>query len=138
MCRRGGFDEGGLFIVLGNVTCHSFFNEYGKCSFVDGRLEARDLLANAIGDSALVVTGDLKTKFFYGEDIWAEAGGTASMEFGDGYRLPIGYSDAASEAIEPKHDRDASLARLDLDNAEDFSADDLRKHLLAGKSLLKR
>lgn len=133
-----GFDEGGLFIVLGNVTCHSFFNEYGKCSLVDGKLEARDLLANAFGDSALVVTGNLKTKFFYGEDIWAEVGGAASMEYGDGYCLPIGYSDAASEVIEPKHDREASLARLNLDNTENFSADDLRKHLLAGKALLKR
>jgi hypothetical protein len=34
-----GFDEGGLFIVLGNAIRHSFFNEYGKRSFVDGKLE---------------------------------------------------------------------------------------------------
>jgi hypothetical protein len=85
-----------------------------------------------------VLAGDLKAKFFYGEDIWAEVGGAASMDYGDGYCLPIGYADVASEATEPKHDRDASLARLNLDNAEGFSADDLRKHLLAGKSLLKR
>ncbi len=79
-----GFDEGGLFVVLGDVTCDAFFNEYGKCSFVDGRLEARDIVVNAFGDSALVVTGNLTTNFFYGQDMWAEIGGHASMEYGDG------------------------------------------------------
>jgi hypothetical protein len=60
------------------------------------------------------------------------------MDDGDGDCLPIGYADAASEAIEPKHGREATLARLNLDNAEDFSADVLRKHLLAGRWLLMR
>jgi len=58
------------------------------------------------------------------------------MDYGDGDCLPIGYEIAASEAIEPKNDREALLARLNLGNAEDFSADDPRKHLLAGRSLL--
>jgi hypothetical protein len=39
------------------------FNEYGKCSFIDGTLQARDLLVNAFGDSALLVTRSLKTHF---------------------------------------------------------------------------
>lgn len=77
-----GYDEGGLFIVLGNVSCHSFFNEYGKCTFVDGNLDARDLLVAAFGDSALVVTRHLSTNFFYGEDIWAEVGAGATMAYG--------------------------------------------------------
>jgi hypothetical protein len=133
-----GFDEGGLFIALGNVTCRSFFNEYGKCAFVDGNLDARDLLVAAFGDSSLVVMRHLSTKFFYGQDIWAEVGAGATMEYGDGYCLPIGYTAAAAEAIMPDHDADASLARLNLGVADDLSPDDFRQHLLAGRPLLRR
>ena len=100
-----GFDEGGLFVVLGDLICHSFFNEYGKCTFVDGKLDARDLLVNAFGDSSLVVTRHLCTNFFFGEDIWADVGGGASMEYGVGYCLPIGFTAAAAEAITPRHGR---------------------------------
>src|SRR5262245_15664196 len=39
-----GFDEGGLFVAIGNVTCTSFANTYGKCTFVDGNLQARELI----------------------------------------------------------------------------------------------
>jgi hypothetical protein len=124
--------------VLGDVICKSFFNEYGKCTFVDGKLEASDLLCNAFGDSALVVTGDLTTKFFYGEDLWAEIGGRASMEYGDGYCLPIGYTAAAAQAIMPEHDEATSRALLNLGKIEDFYPHDLREHMLAGKPLLKR
>ncbi len=113
-----GYDEGGLFIVLGDVICHSFFNEYGKCTFVDGKLEARDLLVNAFEDSALVVTRHLRTNFFYGEDIWAEVGGSATMEYGEGYCLPIGYTADAVEAIMPKQDEEASLSLLNLGKNE--------------------
>ena len=42
------------------------------------------------------------------------------MDYGNGYCLPIGYEIAASEAIEPKNDREASLARLNLGNARIF------------------
>lgn len=132
-----GFDEGGLFVVLGDVVCNAFFNEYGKCSFVDGRLEARDLVVNAFGDSALVVTGNLTTNFFYGQDMWAEIGGRASMEYGDGYCLPIGYDDAAAEAVQPRQDADTSLSRLNLAKTEDLCPRDFLDHLLAGKQLLR-
>lgn len=132
------YDEGGLFVVLGDVICRSFFNEYGKCTFVDGRLEATELLCNAFGDSALVVTGDLTTEFFYGEDLWAEVGGRVSMDYGQGYCLPIGYTAAAAQAILPKHDEATSRELLNLRNTEDFYPHDMRAHILSGKPLLKR
>ena len=133
-----GYDEGGLFIVLGNLTCHSFFNEYGKCAFVDGNLDARDLLVAAFGDSALVVTRHLSTNFFYGEDIWAEVGAGATMEYGAGYCLPIGYTAAAVEAIMPNHDEEASLALLNLGQTDELDPHLFREHLLTGEPLLKR
>ena len=133
-----GWDEGGLFVVLGDVTCHSFFNEYGKCTFVDGKLDARDLLVAAFGDSALVVTGSLSTNFFFGEDIWAEVGDGATMEYGDGYCLPIGHDDSGSIPLRPRHDVARSLARLNLPKEEGLSPADFRDHLLAGKPLLRR
>ena len=135
-----GYDEGGLFIALGNITCHSFFNEYGKCAFIDGNLDARDLVVSAFGDSALVVMRHLSTNFFYGQDVWAEVGAGASMEYGAGYCLPIGYTAAAAEAIEPNHDRQTSLALLDDDlrNADYLAPHLIREHILAGKPLLKR
>jgi hypothetical protein len=133
-----GYDEGGLFIVLGNLTCHSFFNEYGKCAFVDGNLDARDLLVAAFGDSALVVTRHLSTNFFYGEDIWAEVGAGATMEYGAGYCLPIGYTTAAAEAITPNHGEEASLALLNLGQTDELHPHHFREHLLTGEPLLKR
>lgn len=133
-----GFDEGGLFVVLGDVFCHSFFNEYGKCSFVDGRLEARDLLVNAYGDSSLVVVRSLTTQFFFGEDMWAEVGGNATMEYGDGYCLAIGYGDVAGDRLDPKHGRSQSLALLNLDKTKEVHPRDFLDHMLAGKPLLKR
>ncbi len=133
-----GFDEGGLFVVLGDVICHSFFNAYGKCTFVDGRLEARDLLVNSFEDSALVVIRSLKTNFFFGEDLWAEVGGNAAMEYGYGYCLPIGYADSVDEQLLPKHGREHSLSLLNLERTNALRPKDFREHARTGKPLLKR
>ena len=86
-----------------NVTCGAFAGTYGKCAFIDGNLVACDLILNSFEDSALVIAGNLRTRFYYGQDIWAEVGGSAEMEFGDGYCLPIGYTEAAAEVIEQEH-----------------------------------
>lgn len=94
-----GFDERGLVVVLDDVTCNAFFNEYGKCSFVDGKLAARDLLVNAFGDSALVVTGDLTTNFFYGEDMWVEVGGDVSRLRRRGTRTRSAEAEARSRQL---------------------------------------
>jgi len=133
-----GFDEGGLFVVLGDVTCNAFFNEYGKCTFIDGKLEARDLLVNAFGDSSLIVTGSLATNFYYGRDMWVEVGGNVSMEYGDGYSVPIGFEKVARQKVLPRQSVDASYARLNLTrNDDELRPSDFRDHLLAGKALLR-
>ena len=107
-----GFDGNGVFITLGNVSCRAFNNDWGKVTVIDGNLQASDLVISCYEDSALVVTCDLKTRFFYGRDIRAEVGGVAEMAYGDGYCLPIGYRDAAAQAILPRHDAEASMALL--------------------------
>ncbi len=116
--EQGRYDEGGAFIVLGNLFCGCFSGHYGKCSFVDGTLEAKELLVNAYEDSSLVVTGDLRTRFFYGDDIWAEVGGAARMDYGVGYCLPIDYVQAALQSVRPLHDEAMSrrmIGQLDTD-----------------------
>lgn len=132
-----GHDEGGLFLVFGDVTCGAFAGTWGKCSFIDGNLVARDLVLNSFEDSALVITGNLRTRFFYGQDIWAEVGGSAEMDFGDGYCLPIGYTEPADQAIEPRHDREASLHRLDFDDTDYIEPRAFLERLRKGQSIFR-
>jgi Leucine-rich repeat (LRR) protein len=132
------FDEGGLFIVIGNVSCRAFSGHYGKCAFVDGNLVASELILNAYEDSSLVVTGDLRTKLFYGEDIWAEVGGVAEMEYGEGCCLPIGYQDAR-QMIRPQRNTESHLV-LDPDVLNDRNSLKLEEaltRLRRGKSILR-
>jgi hypothetical protein len=134
-----GFDEGGLFIVIGNVSCRVFSGHYGKCSFVDGNLVASELILNAYEDSSLLVTGDLRTKFFYGEDICAQVGGVAEMEYGEGYCLPIGYRNAAEQAIRARHDTESHLV-LDpkvLNDRNSLKMEEALPRLRRGKSILR-
>jgi hypothetical protein len=132
-----GFDEGGLCVILGDVTCTAFANEAGKVTFIDGDIHARDLLINAFGDSSLVVMGALKTRFFYGRDIWAEVGGDVSIDYGEGYCLPIGYRDAAAEAIMPKHDETSSLALLNFEDLEILNGSEIRRALREGRPIFR-
>src|SRR5262249_53795178 len=99
----GNDAERGLFIVIGSVRCRHFISCYGCCSIVDGNLDASDSLINGFPDSGLWVTGALNTRLFIGFDIWAEVGAGAIMDYGIGYCLPIGYTDAAAEVISPTH-----------------------------------
>jgi hypothetical protein len=122
-----GFDEGGVFVALGDVKCRAFANHYGKCSFIDGDLNAGDLIVNDFEDSSLIVTKNLKTKFFLGEDIWVEFGGTAEMAYGSGYCLPLGYDDAAQQAIYPEHDEDDSIAAVNVGDPDNLHSELLEK-----------
>jgi len=108
---RSDFDEGGLLVVIGNATCRHFISEYARYSFIDGDLAARDSIMNGFGDSGLSVIGSLRTRLFIGCDIWAEVGAGAVMDYGVGYCLPIGYTDAEAAAIEPRHD-ESETARI--------------------------
>jgi hypothetical protein len=98
-----GFDEGGLFMVIGDVDCRHFIGNYGVCSFIDGDLAATDCILNGYSDSALSVMGTLRTRLFIGADIWAEVGCGAIMEYGVGYCLPIGNASPQEQAIRPLH-----------------------------------
>jgi hypothetical protein len=130
--------EYGCFVVVGNVACTAFANAFGKCAMIDGNLEADDVIVNSFEDSALMVTGHLRTYFYHGMDIWAEVGGRAEMEFGDGYCLPIGYRAAAEEAIWPRRDRAQSLRRLSFgDNSEFIDPQDFLDRLKSGRPIFR-
>jgi hypothetical protein len=133
-----GLEEGGLFVVVGDVRCRSFSHEIGKVTFIDGDLEAKDLILSFHDDSSLVVIGTLTTYFFYGQEVWAEVGSGASMEYGIGVCLPIGWTYAEGEAIEPRHDEEASLRQLDVDDPEAIDNIDLWNRVGQGHSILKR
>lgn len=135
--RDDAFDEGGLFVVLGDLRCRVFAGECGKCGFVDGDLEARDLLLAAYYDSSLVVIGQLKTKFFTGNDIWAEVGGGAVMEYGIGHAVPLGEPSGCA-IMTPRHGERASRAMLAVQWPEDerVDADQLMELVRAGKPAL--
>jgi hypothetical protein len=114
-----GYDDGGLFVVLGSIRCKAFANHYAKCGFVDGDLEAEDLIVNAYEDCSLIVIGSLKTYYFLGRDIWAEVGAGAVMDYGQGFCLPIGYTEAPEQVIEPQHDEAVSDDLIGGDDDEE-------------------
>ncbi|MCC7254031.1 hypothetical protein [Hyphomicrobium sp.] len=100
------FDQGGLFIVLGNVTCRHFISEYGLTGFIDGDLVAQDSIVADFSDSGLSVIGTLRTRLFIGCDIGAYVGAGAAMDYGVGYCTPIG--DDVAPVIRPLHDESAT------------------------------
>lgn len=105
-----GTDEPGLFIVLGNVTCRSLLGGDNVIILVDGHLEAKEAIVNGFEHASLSVMRTLRTKLFVGEDIWAEVGDGAVMEYGCGYCLPLGYGDAQHQAIGPIKGKAETLA----------------------------
>jgi hypothetical protein len=117
--------------------CDVFANDYAKGTIIDGNLTASELILNAYEDAGLWVSGDLKTHFFFGEDIWAEVGGKAEMTYGDGYCLPIGYSDASADAVWPEHDLETSLGQLNFPDTGALDAGRFKKLLASGDHLFR-
>ena len=139
MTAQDRYVRTGSSCEIGNVTCRAFSGHYGKCTLIDGNLNASELILNAYEDSSLVVTGNLKTKFFHGRDIWAEVGGVADMGYAEGYCLPIGYKNAAKQAIRARRSTKSALA-LDpavLDDEDDLKLDEALQRLKQGQSILR-
>lgn len=109
-----GTDEPGLFIVLGNLRCHSLIGGDHVIILIDGDLTAQDAVVNGFEHASLSVMGTLRTKLFIGEDVWAMVGGKAVMEYGDGYCLPLDYDDAEVEAIRPVNGKSETIAVVSL------------------------
>ena len=112
-------DEGGSLWVLGDMKCQHFANHYGKAVFVDGNMIVSGLAVNAFENSLLIVTQDFECHYFYGIDIWVEAGGKIRIEYGNGYGLPIGYTDASAQSVDPRHSREESLDLLKISDDSD-------------------
>ena len=115
-------DEGGSLWVLGDLNCKHFTNWYGKAVFVDGNMSVSEIAVNAFEDSCLVVIGDFKAKYYYGSDIWVEAGGDITLEYGVGYALPLGYTDAGKQAVYPRHDKATSMKLMRLRGGSEADA----------------
>ncbi|PHS31848.1 MAG: hypothetical protein COA95_05010 [Methylophaga sp.] len=117
-----GYDEGGSLFVAGDIDCNYFSNHYGKLIVIEGSLKASKILNNAFQDSTLIVKNNLVTEYFVGLDIWAEVGGVAEMTYGDGYCLPIGYTDAMDQSIKPKYSESDSHKFLKIeDKIQEYS-----------------
>ena len=133
-----GYEQGaGTFVVLGNVTCRDMIGERCDQVFVDGDLSVPGLLLNAFPDSSLTVAGSIKTRFFYGWDTWGTVGRGADMDYGDCYCLPIGYADAESEAIRPRHDSRRSRELLVVDELRDDVSRELATLLRGRQSVFR-
>ncbi len=128
------YDGGGLFAVIGNVECDVFAGQFGKQTFIDGNLEATQMILNAFEDSSLTVAGNLRTRFFYGWDIWANVGGRAEMEYGNGYCLPFGVRNAEREAIRPRHDVETSQRLLNVPDTDEDIIFELLELVRGGRS----
>jgi hypothetical protein len=107
----GIMDSWGSLLVLGDLRSRYFAGNYQTFVFVGGDMRVERLIVNSFEDSALTVAGNLETRFFFGLDIWAEVGKRAKIEYGCGYCLPIGFHNAAFQAVLPAHDN-ASSRRL--------------------------
>lgn len=84
------FDEGGLFIVIGDLGCRHLVGDYGAMTFVDGDLTARDTVITGFRKSVLSVVGTLRTRLFVGCDGAAFVGAGAEIEYGVGHCVPMG------------------------------------------------
>jgi hypothetical protein len=94
------------------------------------------LAVNAFEDACLVVTENFNCHYFYGSDIWVEAGGKIEIEYGKGYGLPIGYADVEAQAVYPRHDGEPSRALLSF--SDGFDADSLIDRIRSGEVLFSK
>ncbi len=70
--------------------------------------------------------------------IWAEVGGVADFEYGEGYCLPIGWRDAARQSIEARRDTPAHLVlQPDLVDENALNTYEARARLSRGQSILR-
>lgn len=99
--------------IISDVTCDFFANTYRKTVYIDGNLLVKKMFINDFENSSLVITKDLKTKFFYGKDYFADVGGKIDMEFGDGYCISLHKNDTKA-SIKPVHDEISSYALLNI------------------------
>ena len=116
---REGSEWGGSLWIFGDLRCRHFAGHSGTSVVVDGDLAVAELAVAAFEDATLIVTGDFAARYYYGLDIWVDLGGSASMEYGDGYALPLGYTDAEAQAILPRNDFESSPVQLNLDAGEE-------------------
>ena len=103
--------EMGHFIVIGNVECDYFENEWGKQVFIDGNLTVNKILNDACTDSSFVIINNLYAEFYLAINAWVECGGEISLKYGIGYAFPLNYK-SAKEAVDPEHSPEESAAFL--------------------------
>lgn len=98
-----GYDEGGSLFITGTVECDYFSNHYGKLIILNDSLLVNRILDNAFSDSTLIIRYNLTAEYFNGLEMWAETGSFIDIQYGDGFCLPLGYTNAKDQAIRPTH-----------------------------------
>lgn len=137
---RSGYDQGGMFIVIGNVRCRHFIGEVDAAVFIDGDLRADEAVLVGYSDSTFVVVGTLRARLFIGNDIWALVGDGAVLDYGIGYCAPLG-SDGAPRIGEPRHGEAATIRALLPEPATDggypFDVEEIADLIRAGRPVFR-
>ncbi len=128
------YDEGGSLFVTGNIDSEYFSNHYGKLVVIGKSMKVSKILNNAFQDSTLIIQENLSAEYFNGIDIWAEVGGNIVMKYGEGYCLPLGYTNALNQQIKPAHNRQESLAFLGVSNADEVDSEILIYKIMKEKN----
>ncbi|KIT16483.1 hypothetical protein [Jannaschia aquimarina] len=137
--EMGGGHGETVFVVTGDLSCDRLVNTRGGVLLVGGDLTVREIAFNAHESAYFATLGRTEIWFYQGVDIWLETGGAARLRYGDGYALPIGYLNAAGQAIRPDHGEIESYARLGLTRGSlREKATALDEAIMAGVPLYRR
>lgn len=132
------FDQGGLFIVIGSLTCKQLIGDYSLSTIIDGDLTAQDAVITGFSDSDLSVMGTLRTRLFVGCDIPGNVGAGAEVDYGVGHCMPIGEYGAAP--IAPRNS-EAATAKIVVPKGKPegylFEAEQFAELIRAGKPIFR-
>lgn len=134
---RGAYDRGGVLTVIGSVRCTHFISDIDAQVFIDGDLDATEAVIAGFEDSSLNIVGTLRARLFIGNDIGANVGDGAFVDFGDGYCTGL---EGIGPVIRPRHGRletVAALVPVAQNEGYAFDADDIGNWIRAGKPLFK-
>ncbi len=117
-------DGNTVLIVTGNLHCTDLIQTPGGVILVGGDLVVSRVFETSFGDSLCTVCGDVRVRFYHGLDVWIEFGGRCEIDTGWGYGLPIGYTDAAAQAVYPRHRNGALYDQFDIPPGETWERAD--------------
>ena len=100
-------DGNTVLIVTGNLRCTDLVQTHGGVILIGGDLILSRAFEASFQDSMANALGSVRVRFYHGLDIWIEFGQWCEIETGWEYGLPIGYTNAAPQAVYPKNQGEA-------------------------------